>query len=134
MPVIEYKVQMAIAPFGKIIRVYEDGCTQIEGIGIRPAKNNELELEVVDGKILKQFYTSSERIKEVVEKIKSEGFFDLCDRYCNNFGIFDGVDKTYTLNYEGKSKTVKCENCDLPIPINKIMKELGKLSLDIMRD
>ena len=104
------------------IRMYEDGILQFE------------KFEDIEPDIRKEFKIPQEQVKDYAERLIQSGFFDLDDEYSPFFPILDGSRESINLNYQGRSKSVICENSPLPSEkVRDIIDELGDLVTQLLK-
>ena len=99
-PVIEYERHVLLFGGHRNIELYLDG-----KVNIAVKEDGSSSLETKELKIL------PEKVKSYANRLVKEGFFDFEDRYKPFLSVvMDGWHDSTTLNYQGKSKTVKFEN------------------------
>lgn len=120
-PVLEYRADYFPCGGNLQIKLYADGKVKAT------TKKYDLQKKQHVEEILKEIEINSQEVDNYAARLFNDGFFSLDNRYREAF-ILDGIHESLTLNYQKKSKTVKCENSHPSSEeFNKIITELVDL-------
>lgn len=117
--VLEYSITGLPIANGHKIRLYEDGKVEEIGIGVDTET-----MEIVDGKTLKKLAISPERVQSYAERLVENDFFGYNPPASL---IFDGLEETMKLNYQGRTRTIESGNQEAPMLFPEIVRELEAL-------
>jgi len=81
-------------------------------------------MEIVDGKTLKKLAISPERVQSYAERLVENDFFGYNPPASL---IFDGLEETMKLNYQGRTRTIESGNQEAPMLFPEIVRELEAL-------